>query len=112
VRPTLHEVAIEECQKVRETNGWEQSHAQEVICPSDDAAPLVRLVNAWEEYARSHAKRYGGPIGEDGRGAPLWAEIGKSPPDFLDYRHGNLDGGATDTAIRRVLELHGIDPDE
>lgn len=72
---------------------------------------VAQLVFGWAAYADAHRLRFGSMVGEDGFLGPHWGEIGVMLTYLLNGDIGRLDGGLTDTLIRDIAELNGIDLD-
>jgi hypothetical protein len=70
--------------------------------------PLAHLLRAWLEYADAYAARYETGIGSDYVLGPAWARIGESLLVLLNGETGQLDPGAIDSLIRRVLDSEGF----
>jgi hypothetical protein len=72
---------------------------------------MAQLVFGWAAYADAHRAQFGSVVGDDSFLGPHWGEIGVMLTHLLNGDIGRLDGGLTDTLIRDIAELNGIDLD-
>jgi hypothetical protein len=73
--------------------------------------PVNTMLEAWEEYAESHARRFDSPIGQDYVLGPEWARIGYALHGLLDGDIGDHDAGRFSARIMAQLNEQGY-PDE
>ncbi len=69
--------------------------------------PIIRGLQAWEQYAQVHKQTYDAPVMEDGTIGDYWAAWGFALRCLLQGQTGRLNCGHLDRYILELLKYHG-----
>jgi hypothetical protein len=80
-----------------------------ITTPANPEHAVVRLLDGWEAYAKSHKSRYESLIGSDYVLGPAWQRVGEGIRALLNGETGRLDCGTLDAFILDTLSENGVD---
>lgn len=86
-------------------------HEKAIRCPTDFARAMIRMLQGWEKYATTYAKRYECSIGGDAVIGTYWAETGLAIKRLLDGELNGLDAGSLAKNITDLIESQGFKTD-
>lgn len=103
--------------KMPNTGGWQDRHDAAIkvgtrplfVERNPFETQIVRMLDAWKEYAADHKARYESPIGDDGVLGAYWESIGDALRGLLNGETGRLDCGTLDGFILDTMKENGID---
>jgi hypothetical protein len=93
-------------ERLHDDNGWKGRHLR--ACGT---SPIAMMVTALHHYVLRHENRFETAIAHDYVLGPAVKESLQSLRTLLNGEIGNLDGGTTDSAICKVLQCGGWNPD-
>jgi hypothetical protein len=98
--------------KLGNCGGWQDRHNHAVNHPGVGFERAIRdMLNAWQEYAHTHKRRYESKIGDDYVLGPEWQQIGEGIRGLLNGECGKFDCGTLDAFILYTLKDNGINTD-
>jgi hypothetical protein len=78
---------------------------------NDFGRSLIKMLDGWQDYAKSHEVRYESPIGDDYVIGVYWAELGLAIKRLLDGETGGLDCGSISHNVLALLSEQGFKND-